>query len=80
MLRRLLMLTLVWAAVGAPAAHAGLVAIYWISRNPITNHLFNTSDRTIDTLMIGAAVLAPVLVGAGDGRARAAPSGRILSA
>ncbi len=41
---------------------AGLLAIYWISRNPLTNHLFNTSDRTIDTLLIGSALLVPVLL------------------
>ena len=42
---------------------AGLVAIYWISTNPLTNHLYNSSDRTIDALVIGSALLAPVLIG-----------------
>jgi hypothetical protein len=50
----------------------GLVAIYWISTTPLTNHLFNTADRTIDSLLIGGALLVPVLVGA----ARPAP-GRV---
>jgi hypothetical protein len=43
---------------------SGLVAIYWISRNPVSSHLYNTSDRTIDTLMIGGALLVPVLLAA----------------
>ena len=42
----------------------GLLAIYWISINPIEGHLFNTSDRTIDTLVIGTALLVPVLLAA----------------
>jgi hypothetical protein len=47
-----------WAVV----SFLGLLAIYWISINPIANHLYNTSDRTIDTLMIGTAMLVPVLL------------------
>jgi hypothetical protein len=41
---------------------AALVAIYWISTNPVENHLFNSSDRTIDSLVITAGLLAPVLL------------------
>jgi hypothetical protein len=41
---------------------AGLLAVYWISPFPLTNHLYNSADRTIDTLVIGAALLAPVLL------------------
>ena len=41
---------------------AGLVAIYWISWQPLANHLYNSADRTIDTLVIGAALLVPVLL------------------
>jgi hypothetical protein len=41
---------------------AGLVAIYWISPEPLANHLYNSSDRTIDTLVVGAALLVPVLL------------------
>jgi hypothetical protein len=41
---------------------AGLLAIYWISPFPLGNHLYNSSDRTIDTLVIGAALLVPVLL------------------
>jgi hypothetical protein len=47
-----------WAVL----SFAGLLAIYWISINPLGSHLFNTSDRTIDTLMIGCALLVPVLL------------------
>jgi hypothetical protein len=43
-------------------AFAGLVAIYWISPEPLANHLYNSSDRTVDTLVIGAALLVPVLL------------------
>ena len=32
---------------GSLLSFAGLVAIYWISTNPLTNHLYNSSDRTI---------------------------------
>ena len=42
---------------------AGLVAIYWISTNPLTSHVYNSSDRTIDAMMIGSALLVPVLFG-----------------
>jgi hypothetical protein len=53
------------AAFGAAwlvLSFAGLVAIYWISRNPLSSHLFNSSDRTIDSLVIGGALLVPVLL------------------
>ena len=40
----------------------GLVAIYWIQRLPLSSHLYNSSDRTIDSLMIGGALLVPVVV------------------
>jgi dolichyl-phosphate-mannose-protein mannosyltransferase len=53
------------AAFGAGWAvfsFAGLLAIYWISRNPVSSNLFNTSDRTIDTLLLGCALLVPVLL------------------
>jgi hypothetical protein len=53
------------AAFGAAwlvLSFAGLVAIYWISRNPLSSHLFNSSDRTIDSLVIGGVLLVPVLL------------------
>ena len=39
-----------------------LVAIYWVSRTPLTDNLFNSSDRTIDSLMIAGALLVPVVL------------------
>ena len=53
------------AAFGAAwlvLSFAGLLAIYWISRNPLASHLFNSSDRTIDSIVIGGALLVPVLL------------------
>jgi hypothetical protein len=44
---------------------AGLVAVYWISPLPVTDHLSNSADRTIDSLVIGATLLVPVLLGPG---------------
>jgi hypothetical protein len=52
------------AAFGAAwlaLSFAGLLAIYWISTNTVESHLENSSDRTIDTLVIGGALLIPVL-------------------
>jgi hypothetical protein len=51
-----------FAALWLVLSFAGLVAIYWISSNPLTNHLFNTADRTIVTLVLGMALLVPVLL------------------
>jgi hypothetical protein len=53
----------VFAATWLVLSFAGLLLIYWISRNPLTSHLYNTSDRTIDSLVFGAALLVPVLFG-----------------
>jgi hypothetical protein len=52
----------VFAATWLVLSFAGLLLIYWISRNPLTSHLYNTSDRTIDSLVFGAALLVPVLL------------------
>jgi hypothetical protein len=41
---------------------AGLVAIYWISTNKVGSHLADSSDRTIDSLVFGGALLVPVLL------------------
>jgi hypothetical protein len=41
---------------------AGLVAIYWISTNKVASHLSNSSDRTIDSIVFGGALLVPVLL------------------
>jgi hypothetical protein len=54
---------LAFAAAWLLLSFAGLVAIYWITRHPTANHLYNSADRTIDSLMIGAALLVPVLLG-----------------
>ena len=55
---RLAIFGLLWLAL----SFLGLVAIYWISTNPVSSHLFNSSDRTIVTLVIGSAMLAPVFL------------------
>jgi hypothetical protein len=49
---------LLWLAL----SFGGLVTIYWISTNPVSSNLFNSSYRTIVTLVIGAAMLVPVLL------------------
>ena len=41
---------------------AGLLLVYWINELPLDHNLFNTSYRTIATLMIGAGLLVPPLV------------------
>ena len=41
----------------------GLLLIYWINRLELGDDLFNTSYRTIATLLIGAGLLVPPLVG-----------------
>jgi hypothetical protein len=41
---------------------SGLVVIYWISVNPVEGNLYNSSNRTVDTLLLGGAALVPVLV------------------
>jgi hypothetical protein len=43
----------------------GLVSIYWISTEPLSSHLSNSSDRTIDSLVFGGALLVPALLGNG---------------
>ncbi len=41
---------------------AALTWIYWISTNTLGSNLSNSSDRTIDSLVFTAALLAPVLL------------------
>jgi hypothetical protein len=41
---------------------AGLLAIYWISTNPLKSHLTDSADRTIDSLIFGGALLVPLLL------------------
>lgn len=53
------------AAFGAAwlvLSFAGLLAIYWISTNPIKSHLTDSADRTIDSLVFGGLLLVPVLL------------------
>ena len=55
---------------------AGLLGIYWISTNTVASNLSNSSDRTIDSLVLGGALLVPVILhdtrGASPGPERAA--------
>jgi hypothetical protein len=60
-----------FAALWTLLAFAGLVLIYWISVIPIELALVWSGDRTIITLVVGAASLAPVLAGIGLSRAEA---------
>jgi hypothetical protein len=41
---------------------AGMVVIYWISTNPVTSNLYNSSNRTIDAIVVGAAAAVPSLL------------------
>ena len=53
------------AAFGAAwllLSFAGLLAIYWISTNPVKSHLTDSADRTIDSLVFGGVLLVPVLL------------------
>jgi hypothetical protein len=49
---------IVWLAL----SFAALVGIYWVSTNPIASHLANSSDRTIESLVIAGGLLVPVLL------------------
>ena len=57
--RRLAAFALLWPALG----FAGLVLVYWISVVPVELTLTWTAERVIATLVVGAAALAPLLVG-----------------
>jgi hypothetical protein len=73
---RLALFGAIWLALG----FAGLVAIYWISTTTLAIHLFNTADRTIDSLVIGGALLIPVLVGKARPPTVAPPSAATVAA
>ena len=45
---------------------AGLVAIYWITVRTLEHNLFNTSNRVVASLLLGAALLAPILAAEPD--------------
>ena len=57
-----------FAALWAVLAFAGLVLIYWISVIPIDLALVWSGDRTIVTLVVGAASLSALLAGIGLSR------------
>jgi hypothetical protein len=50
---------LAWGVLG----WAGLLLVYWIADSPDAGLLANSANRTVDTLVLGAATLAPILVG-----------------
>jgi 4-amino-4-deoxy-L-arabinose transferase-like glycosyltransferase len=62
-----------WTAL----AFAGLVLTYWVSTLPLAGDLSNSSNRTVDSIVIGVTCLVPVLVDDGVsavlGRARGSP-------
>jgi hypothetical protein len=60
LLRRLR--TAAFGAVWLVLSFAGLLAIYWISTNPIKSHLTDSADRTIDSLVFGGLLLVPLLL------------------
>jgi hypothetical protein len=41
----------------------GLLLVYWASPFTLDDNLYNSADRTIDTFVIGGALLVPVLLG-----------------
>ena len=45
---------------------AGLVAIYWITVRTLEHNLFNTSNRVVASMLLGAALLAPILAAEPD--------------
>jgi hypothetical protein len=51
-----------FGAVWLVLSFAALVGTYWISTNSLASHLANSSDRTIDSLVIAGALLVPVLL------------------
>jgi 4-amino-4-deoxy-L-arabinose transferase-like glycosyltransferase len=65
-----------FAAAWLVLSFVGLVLIYWITVRPLEHNLFNTSNRTVATLLIGAGLVAPVLVGRRNPATRAPASTR----
>ena len=63
----------IFAAAWLVLSFTGLVLIYWITVRPLTHNLFNTSNRTVATLLIGMGLVAPVLVGRRSGKDGEAP-------
>lgn len=59
---RLALFAVAWLS----SSFAGLVAIYWITIRPLEPNLFNTSNRTVASMLLGAALLAPILAAEPD--------------
>jgi hypothetical protein len=55
---RVLGFAVCWLALSS----AGLVVLYWASNLPLTSNLDNTSYRTVVSLLVGGASVAPLLV------------------
>jgi len=53
-----------FAVVWLVLCFGGLLCVYWASPLPLHPGLSHSADRTIDTLLIGAVLLVPVLIGA----------------
>ena len=53
-----------FAVLWTALAFCGLVLVYWISTIPVDLALVWSGDRTIVTVVVGAAALAPLLAGA----------------
>jgi hypothetical protein len=64
-----------FAALWTALAFGGLVLVYWISTIPIDLALVWSGNRTIVTVVVGAAALAPLLAGAAWERATRAGAG-----
>jgi hypothetical protein len=62
-----------FAAIWVALAFFGLLVVYWISTIPIQLALVWSGDRTIITLVVGAASLAAVLAGAALSASREEP-------
>jgi hypothetical protein len=43
-------------------AYGGLLVIYWISTNPLSENLYNSSNRTVGTLLVTGALVMPALL------------------
>jgi hypothetical protein len=56
-------------------AYSGLLVVYWISTNPVTSNLYNSSNRTVDSLVVAGALLAPVLLAPASAAERAEERG-----
>lgn len=65
----------VFAAAWLVLAYSGLLVVYWISTNPVTSNLYNSSNRTVDSLVVAGALLAPVLLAPASAAERAEERG-----